>query len=410
MASRLATWVWVGAAALACVAGMVNVVGYLGFEHQAITHLTGTTSLLGAALAQGNLRSVLQLAGMLLAFVLGAVLSGLLIKDSVLQLGRRYGVALAFEAVLLVLAVPLFEQGYFLGPLLAAVAIGLQNAMATTYSGAIIRTSHVSGMFTDLGITHRPCPARPAGGPAPAVAVPGHHHRLPGRRRHRRRALRPLAVPGAVPAGAAHRHHRTHLRRLPPPPTLEDHAVSHRPVSVLTIAGSDSGGGAGIQADLKTFAAHGLHGLSVVAALTAQHTRGVTAVHVPPVEFLRAQIDACFADFRIGAVKIGMLANADVIHAVADALEFHGSPPRGARPGDGGHVRRQAARGRRAGRPAGAAGADGHGGDAQHPRGRAAARPCPSPTTPPPNTRCRGCWPKARGRCCSRAATCPATR
>ena len=70
MASRLATWVWIGAAALACVAGMVNVVGYLGFEHQAITHLTGTTSLLGAALAQGNLRAVLQLAGMLLAFVL----------------------------------------------------------------------------------------------------------------------------------------------------------------------------------------------------------------------------------------------------------------------------------------------------------------------------------------------------
>ena len=103
--------------------------------------------------------------------------------------------------------------------------------------------------------------------------------------------------------------------------------MSHRPVSVLTIAGSDTGGGAGIQADLKTFAAHGLHGLSVVAALTAQHTRGVTAVHVPPVDFLRAQIDACFADFRIGAVKIGMLANAQVIHAVADALEFHGAPP-----------------------------------------------------------------------------------
>lgn len=152
MASRLATWVWVGAAALACVAGMVNVVGYLGFEHQAITHLTGTTSLLGAALAHGDLRAVLQLAGMVLAFVLGSVLSGLLIKDSVLQLGRRYGVALAFEAALLLLAVPLFEQGSFLGPLLAAVAIGLQNAMATTYSGAIIRTSHVSGMFTDLGI------------------------------------------------------------------------------------------------------------------------------------------------------------------------------------------------------------------------------------------------------------------
>jgi hydroxymethylpyrimidine/phosphomethylpyrimidine kinase len=96
-----------------------------------------------------------------------------------------------------------------------------------------------------------------------------------------------------------------------------------RPPCALTIAGSDSGGGAGIQADLKAFAAHGVHGLSAIAALTAQHTRGVTAVHVPPVEFLRAQIDACFDDFAIGAVKLGMLATAQVIHAVADALETH---------------------------------------------------------------------------------------
>src|SRR4029078_5096128 len=99
-----------------------------------------------------------------------------------------------------------------------------------------------------------------------------------------------------------------------------------RPLSVLTIAGSDSGGGAGIQADLETFAAHGVHGLSAIAALTAQNTRGVTAVHVPPVEFLRAQIDACFDDFRIGAVKIGMLATRAVIEAVADALEAHAPP------------------------------------------------------------------------------------
>ena len=96
-----------------------------------------------------------------------------------------------------------------------------------------------------------------------------------------------------------------------------------RPFSVLTIAGSDSGGGAGIQADLKTFAAHGVHGLSAIAALTAQNTSGVTAVHVPPVDFLRAQIDACFDDFEIAAVKIGMLATAAVIEVVADALETH---------------------------------------------------------------------------------------
>jgi hydroxymethylpyrimidine/phosphomethylpyrimidine kinase len=99
--------------------------------------------------------------------------------------------------------------------------------------------------------------------------------------------------------------------------------MSSTPLCALTIAGSDSGGGAGIQADLKTFAAHGVHGLSAIAALTAQHTRGVVAVHVPPADFLRAQIYACFDDFRIGAVKLGMLATVEVVHVVADALERH---------------------------------------------------------------------------------------
>ncbi len=97
-------------------------------------------------------------------------------------------------------------------------------------------------------------------------------------------------------------------------------------VSALTIAGSDSGGGAGIQADLKTFAAHRVHGLSAIAALTAQHTRGVTAVNVPPLEFLRAQIDACFDDFDIRAVKLGMLATADVIDTVVATVRTHRPP------------------------------------------------------------------------------------
>ena len=102
--------------------------------------------------------------------------------------------------------------------------------------------------------------------------------------------------------------------------------TSSSPVSALTIAGSDSGGGAGIQADLQTFAAHRVHGVCAIAALTAQHTRGVTAVEVPPPAFLRAQIDACFDDFDISAVKIGMLANAEMIHAVAKALDQHCPP------------------------------------------------------------------------------------
>lgn len=90
--------------------------------------------------------------------------------------------------------------------------------------------------------------------------------------------------------------------------------------NVLTIAGSDSGGGAGIQADLKTFSALGVYGASVVTALTAQNTQGVTAIHVPPATFLTAQLDAVFTDIRIDAVKIGMLANAELIAAVSGAL------------------------------------------------------------------------------------------
>jgi hydroxymethylpyrimidine/phosphomethylpyrimidine kinase len=96
--------------------------------------------------------------------------------------------------------------------------------------------------------------------------------------------------------------------------------------AALTIAGSDSGGGAGIQADLKTLAAHRVHGLSAIAALTAQHTRGVTAVHVPDVGFLRAQVDACFDDFDVGAVKLGMLATGAVIDTVAGLLDVREVP------------------------------------------------------------------------------------
>ena len=89
----------------------------------------------------------------------------------------------------------------------------------------------------------------------------------------------------------------------------------------LTIAGSDSGGGAGTQADLKTFSALGVYGASVVTALTAQNTRGVQAIHDVPPAFVRAQIDSVMTDLKVGAVKIGMLSRAGVIRAVADGLE-----------------------------------------------------------------------------------------
>jgi hydroxymethylpyrimidine/phosphomethylpyrimidine kinase len=91
--------------------------------------------------------------------------------------------------------------------------------------------------------------------------------------------------------------------------------------AALTIAGSDSSGGAGIQADLKTFAALGVYGASVITALTAQNTQGVTGIHQVPADFVTAQIDAVFADLDVGAVKIGMVADLAVIDAIAAGLQ-----------------------------------------------------------------------------------------
>lgn len=93
-----------------------------------------------------------------------------------------------------------------------------------------------------------------------------------------------------------------------------------RPPTALTIAGSDSGGGAGIQADLKTFLDHRVYGMSVLTAVTAQNTRGVTGVWGIPPEGVRAQLEAVFADLPVDAVKIGMLGDAATIEVVADVL------------------------------------------------------------------------------------------
>ena len=152
MISKLSRWVWAGAWALAFVAGMVNVVGLLGFEHQAVTHLTGTTSMLAAALTARDGSAALHFAALIGSFVAGTVLSGFLIQDSTLQLGRRYGVALLLESLLLCVAVPLLLRDNSFGVYATSCACGLQNAMVSTYSGAVVRTTHLSGMFTDLGI------------------------------------------------------------------------------------------------------------------------------------------------------------------------------------------------------------------------------------------------------------------
>lgn len=95
--------------------------------------------------------------------------------------------------------------------------------------------------------------------------------------------------------------------------------------NVLSIAGSDPSGGAGIQADLKTFSALGCYGMAAITALTAQNTRGVTGVHIPAAEFIANQIDTIFADVRVDAVKIGMLASGEIARMVAQRLKAHGA-------------------------------------------------------------------------------------
>ncbi|OYW75664.1 MAG: hypothetical protein B7Z37_12290 [Verrucomicrobia bacterium 12-59-8] len=152
MLSKLPLWVWAGAWVLAFIAGMVNVVGFLGIEHQAVTHLTGTTSMLAAAVAQLDYAAMQHFAAAIGSFVAGTVISGFIIQDSTLQLGYRYGVALLLESLLLCGAVPMIQHGSHFGFYSAACACGLQNAMMSTFSGAVVRTTHISGMFTDLGI------------------------------------------------------------------------------------------------------------------------------------------------------------------------------------------------------------------------------------------------------------------
>lgn len=105
------------------------------------------------------------------------------------------------------------------------------------------------------------------------------------------------------------------------PQTPAAPGASPRIPRVLAIAGSDPSGGAGIQADLKSIAAHGGYGMAAITALTAQNTRGVSAVHIPPAAFLTAQLDALSADIGIDAVKIGMLGDAGVVHAVRRWIE-----------------------------------------------------------------------------------------
>jgi len=152
MINRLPSWVWGGAAMLAGIAGMINAVALMGAFHHGLTHLTGSVSQMGVDLAQGSWLDALHYASLIGCFVLGAILSSVIIRGSNLELGHHYGIALLIESLLLAGATLLLSWGHQSAAYLLSAAAGLQNAMASTYSGAIVRTTHVTGVFTDIGI------------------------------------------------------------------------------------------------------------------------------------------------------------------------------------------------------------------------------------------------------------------
>ena len=151
MIRQLPRWIWLGAAILAFSAGLINAVAFSGFSHNAVTHVTGTVTKSAIALASGDFTAYFLSTGLIMAFGAGAVISGIIIGNEHLRLGRRYGLALMLESSLLFLSYYLFTHNIREGELFASAACGLQNAMVATYSGNAIRTTHMTGVVSDLG-------------------------------------------------------------------------------------------------------------------------------------------------------------------------------------------------------------------------------------------------------------------
>jgi len=152
MIRHIPRWILVGTVLLAAVAGFINTVGLLGIDQRPLSYMTGNLTLVGVGVSSGD-GNAAYLAGMLvLLFLAGATLCGFIVQQSTLKVGRRYGAVLSIESALLFTAALLLDRGTASGAWAAAMACGLQNAMVTTYSGAIIRTTHMTGVTTDLGI------------------------------------------------------------------------------------------------------------------------------------------------------------------------------------------------------------------------------------------------------------------
>lgn len=152
MLQNLPAWVGVGAFILAFAAGSMNVFTLESVMHQAVTHHSGSSSSMMLALSFGKFGIAFHLLALILAFVVGSVLSGFIIRDYHLRLGRRYGVSLMIESAAILAAWSVVGPCPFAAQLLLSAASGLQNAMATTYSGAIVRTTHMTGIYTDIGV------------------------------------------------------------------------------------------------------------------------------------------------------------------------------------------------------------------------------------------------------------------
>ncbi len=152
MVRHLPKWSWFGGGILAFSAGMINVIALLGFSHEAATHVTGLFSQLAIHLYEIDLSACGPYFYAIFSFFLGSFFCGLIIRDPNFKGGRRYGYALAVESLILFLSAYGFIHQQIWGAYLASVAAGLQNAMVSHFSGAIVRTTHLTGILTDLGV------------------------------------------------------------------------------------------------------------------------------------------------------------------------------------------------------------------------------------------------------------------